>query len=175
MASTNRGTRQDRDTASRAAVRTAYREHRIRQGDKWYNPVLDDPNHPDNPKHWTHGTPQGYFEAGCTACERCAAVGRAENERRAQTRIDKRLDTNRAQVARTLTEVFPDLDAEDITRGAGRVIDTHRIRSTFRAVIAYDPVPVQLALSKWHSDASRHVDDEILAEIAARLVVELSS
>lgn len=175
MASTNRGTQQGRDSAAKAALRATYRRHRIRKGDKWYNPVLDDPDHPDNPKHWTHGTPQGYFDAGCTACEPCAAAGRAENERREQARIDKRLDTHRTQVTQTLTAAFPDLDAEEIGRGAQLVIDTHRVRSRFRAVMAYDPLPVQLALNKWHADAGRHVDDEILAEIATRIITELAS
>lgn len=175
MATTNRGTRQSRDTASRQKTRAAYRQHRIRKGDKWYNPVLDDPNHPDNPKHWTHGTPQGYFEAGCTACEPCAAAGRAENERRTQARIDKRLDADRARLAKTLTAAFLDLEPEEIGRGVQLVIDTHRVRDAFRAVIVYDVLPVQLALNKWITDSGRNVDDEILSEIAARVIAELCS
>lgn len=168
---TPRGSRQDRDTATRAALRASYRRHLIEGPNGGpYNPVLDDPNHPDNPKHWVHGDPQGYLVAGCTDCDPCSAAGREHNQKSTQKRVDKKLDSDRARIAATLTSTFLDLEPEDVQHGAELVIATHRVRNHYKALIDYDVVPVQLALSKWHTDARRHVDDEVLADIAAALV-----
>lgn len=157
----------------RASMRSHYHEHRVKRGGRWYNPLLDDPNHPDNTHHWSHGTIEGYNDAGC-ACARCGLVGREENERKVQARIDRRLTEHRSTAASVIATHLPYLSSSTAAELAEAVVDTNRVTDRFRARVVYDKLPVELALANWALAAGGEFSRDTAGEVAARLIEELA-
>lgn len=155
-----------------ATLRQHYRAHRVRKGGVWVNPLLDDPQHPENIRHWTHGTVDGYSQAGC-GCARCAAAKRDANEKTKQNAIDSRIAEHRARAATALRFWLPSVDADLAAAGAELVVSTHRVRNRGRATLDYQQVPVELALKTWaneHNIALGTADT-----LAASVLEELTS
>lgn len=164
-----------------AQVREHYRRFRIKKpGGKWYNPILDDPDRPEernplNTSGFAHGTLAGYRDGGCTYCDPCAAAGRAENQRQEERRLVNRLDDHRARVAKLLADRFPHLPQGVVTDGAELVVSTHRLRQKSKALLDYQPASVELAINNWSlvSDISLQVGD--IPDLVVAITQELAS
>jgi hypothetical protein len=172
MAPPPRPAAQSKSARHQAGLREHYRAHRIQRDDGvWVNPLLDDANHPENIRHWTHGTVDGYSQAGC-GCNRCASAKRAENDRLAQVAVDRRAAEHRARVTATLCAVLPSVDAQAAAAGAELVVSTHRVRNRKRAILDYQQVPVELAIKAWASEYSIALDAALDATAVATAVIE---
>lgn len=167
------GSQQTSGGRTNAKVREHYRAHRVKVDGKWYNPLLDDPNHPDNIRHWTHGTIEGYAQAGC-ACVPCAAAGRQDTERKEALRLDKRLAEHRARAAVILRGAFDDLPEQAIVDGAELVVSTHHVRQKFNAILTYAQVPVALAVSNWANAHKPDLTPGEATDLATVLTEELN-
>lgn len=165
---------QTRGGRNAAKLRAHYHDHRIKVDGKWYNPLLDDADNPGNYRHWTHGMVEGNTQAGCS-CNRCAAAGRAEAERKKKVRLANRLTAHRATVTRALFEQFPRVPGDTIADAAETVVSTHSVVSTYRGTVTYSQVPVMLALSNWAMGAGIPLSSAAAADLATNLVEELNT
>lgn len=176
MAANRQATRGSQHTSGgrrNTKVRQHYHGHRTKVDGKWYNPLLDDPNDPDNVRHWAHGTVDGYAQAGCL-CEPCSAASREYTRHKEALRLDRRLAEHRVRVAVILRDAFYGLPAQAITDGAELVVSTHTVRRKFDATLTYAQVPVALAISNWANAYKPDLTPGEAADLATIVVEELN-
>lgn len=162
-----------RGARSQAKLREHYRRFRTKISDgTWYNFVLDDAKHPDNPRGWVHGMVEGNSQAGC-GCPRCLEAGRQENQRKQEVRLAKRLAGHKARAAEILAKTLPEVPAQTIAAGVDTLVSTHTVRSRFHGTVTYELTPVMLALQNWSLTTGVALADDTRAALANRLIKEL--
>jgi hypothetical protein len=157
-----------------AALRTHYREFLVTRDGRRYNPLLDDVNHPDNARHWAHGSPEGYHQAGCQ-CAPCDEAGRKENQRKTEARIAKRRDAHRAVASEVLAARFPGLSSEEVTEAAAKVVAVGEVTNRTQVRINYGFTGVVLALDNWALRGGHDIDADTVGALAEDLIERMSS
>lgn len=146
-------------TSTPAERMRGYREHyrqfvEYRDGHR-YNPVLDDPKHPDNPMGWVHGSNQAYRFAGCGCAEKCGPAMAEANRQEAARRLERRTEADRAYITVAVRNLMPTLSRTEAADVAARMAATRIVRDATRAKVAYDPRRLEEALRAWGTDAGR--------------------
>lgn len=154
-------------------MRAQYRGHLVTRDGRPYNPVLNDPQHPNGPPHpdntrnLSHDTPEGY-NLGCCRCAPCRKQGKLLNDATDARRVQKKVASHRSIIRDILSGHAPfdsALEAAvDLVLNAGEVVHRHR------AKIRYMPVALEAALWRWqrnHAPSVGLTDDQIATVITA--------
>lgn len=170
-------------------VRNHYQSYRVRRRDHWYNPLLDDPNHPANWRKLAHGTPGGY-DLGMCRCppgpddpdgdRSCKTAGKKLNDARVQRRVDKRRADHGRIITQTLGAHGIDTDLTTpaaLDAAAALVLDTGLVTNRYQAKISYTEGALANALYRWRQehDLTSTIDDAQLVQVAAALTERLQS
>lgn len=157
--------------------RALYRKHLVKAAnnpvlDYDYNPALDDPSDPRNPRGWTHGMIEGYRVAGCK-CPQCKEIYREVTDQEIANRVANRVANHRALLTVLLAQELPDTTAEQATEGAAVVVATHRVTDRFRAILTYDPVKVRKQLRQWGAPGLLALGDDALTDLVTTMIERL--
>lgn len=160
-------------------LRASYARYLIKavdnpNGDYDYNPVLDDPHSPCNPRGLTHGMLDGYKIAKCK-CPPCADASRQAKNREIDNKITNHKASHQARITVFLTRALPEVAGSDAAEGAAAVMSTCRVTDRYRAVLAYDHTEVRKALRRWGAPDLLSLDDDTLTDLVTSLISELSS